>query len=144
MPGQFLHQPARRGHCSAPRATQNNDFQRRVHRLFTEIVAQKNAAVLRASLDASIETAFSRWHSALAKARETRQSRDIHAFRVATKRLRYRLELMRALGEKSTRSRLQYLKGLQEKLGTWHDRQTVNQVVAETLARPKFLLSAPT
>jgi CHAD domain-containing protein len=102
-----------------------------------------DAVPLISSLHERIESAWAQWHSALAQSVKTRQAGDIHAFRIATKRLRYRTELARDLGDERTRPLLSFLKKLQEALGVWHDRQTLHQAIAETMARPQFLLRQP-
>lgn len=91
-------------------------------------------------LRASLEAARARWQSSLAQAQQTRQAVDIHQFRIATKRLRYRIELMHDLGNKEARPLLGYLKEVQEALGRWHDRQAFYQALAEAVARPEFLV----
>ncbi len=117
------------------------DFSRRVRKLLEQLGEAKDSRKMAAALSASVETAWRQWHSALAQARKTRTTDDLHRFRIACKRLRYRIELLRDLGNKDTRPAIQWLKALQEAVGLWHDQQALREVTAEALARPEFLLS---
>lgn len=114
------------------------DFIARVERML-ENPGERDQALTQ-PLRASVEAARAQWQSTLARAQETRQAADVHMFRIATKRLRYRIELLYDLGDKRTRPLLNSLKKLQEALGVWHDRQTLCQAIAEALARPDFLV----
>lgn len=119
------------------------NFAGHVRQLLDHLTGDESAEMSVAPLHGSIENAWAQWQSALAHAEETREARDIHTFRIATKRLRYRLELMHELGEDGMLPLSNWLKELQEALGKWHDRQTLHQVMAETLARPEFLMREP-
>jgi CHAD domain-containing protein len=91
----------------------------------------------------SIREGYDRWGEALARALETNAAPDIHAFRIATKRLRYRIELARDLGSPSASEALDSLVALQDELGRWHDGVELARMVAEALADPEFLLNHP-
>lgn len=116
------------------------DFAGRVHKLLDRRAGDEGAQPLAASLRASVENAWVQRQSALAHAEESREAGDIHMFRIAIKRLRYRVELVHDLGDRNTQPLLDWLKELQEALGIWHDHQTLHQAIAEALARPDFLL----
>ena len=45
-------------------------------------------------LGASAQRAWSKWQTALSRAQETQAVEDLHGFRIATKDLRYRTELL--------------------------------------------------
>ena len=92
-----------------------------------------------AFLDAGVEEARKEWREALAAARDSRADADLHALRIATKKLRYRLELGRELGRDDAPV-LEDLKRLQRALGDWRDRELFDAMTAEALARPKILL----
>ncbi|MGZ9269458.1 MAG: CHAD domain-containing protein [Candidatus Binatia bacterium] len=97
--------------------------------------------VLMQRLDASVQAAWIAWQSALARAQETRAVVDLHAFRIATKVLRYRSELLFEIGAKPLKAELKSLADLQDAIGIWHDRQVFHQAVAEALARAEVLLN---
>lgn len=85
-------------------------------------------------LRASVARAVVKWQAALARARDTRAAGDLHALRIATKGLRYRTELLRDVGQKRVKGQLERLEDLQEALGAWHDRQLLDEAVAEAMA----------
>jgi CHAD domain-containing protein len=103
----------------------------------------ESAEVLMQRLRDSVQGAWHEWQSALAHAQETRALSDLHAFRVATKDLRYRTELLYDVGSREMRAQLKWLKDLQDALGVWHDRQVLNQAVAEAIGSAKILLTQP-
>jgi len=96
-----------------------------------------------APLTDAIATAQEQWRASLSVAEKSRADDDLHAFRIATKKLRYRLELGRALGLDSA-PLLKRLKHLQRVLGHWHDREMFDHMTAEAIARPKVLLRRAT
>lgn len=116
------------------------DFSGRTEKLLDQSKGEESAEAVTVRLRAGIEAAWTRWESTLAQAMTTREPRDIHVFRIATKAMRYRTELLHDLGDASTQPFLDWLKELQEALGLWHDRQVLYQMIAEGLARPEFLL----
>jgi len=90
-------------------------------------------------LAVSVADVHEKWRSALLEAEKTRAEGDLHALRIATKKLRYRLELGRDLGLNPS-PLLEPVTQLQRALGDWHDRAVLGQMLAEALARPKLLL----
>ncbi len=92
-----------------------------------------------ADLQARLDTAAGKWQSSLTDAERTRCDSELHEFRIATKKLRYRLELAQEL-ERDVAPLLETLKGLQRVLGKWHDHEIADRMIAESLARPKILL----
>jgi CHAD domain-containing protein len=101
----------------------------------------ENPEILMQRLCASVQGAWTKWQSALARAQETRAVNDLHVLRIVTKDLRYRTELLYDVGHKQLKAQLQWLADLQEALGVWHDRQVLHQAVAEAVARPEMLLN---
>ncbi len=101
----------------------------------------ENPEILIQRLCDSVRGALAQWQSALARAQETRGLNDLHAFRVATKDLRYRTELLYDVGYRRLKAPLKWLADLQEALGVWHDRQVFHQAIAESVARPEILLT---
>lgn len=96
-----------------------------------------------AMLAAAVSEGYARWRDALARARETLAAQDVHAFRIETKRLRYRIELVRDLGDEGAETALASLRALQNGLGQWHDHGELARLAAEALADPAFLLEQP-
>jgi CHAD domain-containing protein len=92
------------------------------------------------SVRGRIEEAWAEWQRAQAAASATPSIATVHALRIATKRLRYRVEVARELDEVGAEAVLQWARRAQQALGEWHDRQVLHQLVAEALARPEVLL----
>lgn len=87
--------------------------------------------------------ALTAWKEACAAAKAEPQVARIHAFRIAGKRLRYRVESLAEVGDSSIKPLAQDLKKLQDDLGEWHDRRILQQFVADFIARPGFLAEEP-
>ncbi len=93
------------------------------------------------TLSRSIGEAYEQWRASLARACEGFAPGDIHFLRTRTKRLRYRIEMARDLGDREAETALDLLKSLQEILGAWHDHQQLLRLTAEALADPEFMLT---
>jgi CHAD domain-containing protein len=102
---------------------------------------EESPEILMQRLSDSVQGAWTKWQSALARAQETRAVDDLHAFRIATKDLRYRTELLYDVGHRQLKAQLRWLADLQEAIGVWHDRQVLDQAVAEAVARAEILLN---
>ena len=94
-------------------------------------------------LQRSLDESFAAWNEALRETLESPEVEQVHALRIAGKRLRYRVELLKDLGRRSTKPQIKALKRLQDELGDWHDRHVLLQFVAEFIGRPDFLVSHP-
>jgi CHAD domain-containing protein len=94
-------------------------------------------------LKQSVEAALAAWNEALREVKENPQVDQMHALRIAGKRLRYRAELLAELGDASAKPRVKSLKLLQDALGNWHDRYVLLQLIAEFIGRPDFLVENP-
>jgi hypothetical protein len=94
-----------------------------------------------AVIAASAAAGYGDWRAALARACDGFDPLAIHAFRIATKRLRYRIELARDLGARDASHALDFLRSMQDVLGAWHDQIELLQLTAQALADPQFLLT---
>ncbi len=63
----------------------------------------------------------------------------IHGARIATKRLRYLLEVFHEFDVAGSAEALAWLRELQQHLGDWHDLEVLEQMMIEMVARPEFL-----
>jgi CHAD domain-containing protein len=63
----------------------------------------------------------------------------IHGARLATKRLRYLVEVFHAFEVAGSAEVLAWLRRLQQQLGNWHDVEVLEQMMIEMLAEPEFL-----
>jgi CHAD domain-containing protein len=87
-----------------------------------------------------IEQAWDEWQRAFSIVLASPTIPAVHALRIATKRLRYRVEMARELDEVGAEPVLHWARHMQQGLGDWHDRQVLHQLVAEALANPEILL----
>jgi CHAD domain-containing protein len=117
------------------------DFAQRLQEAFRELLPATPADRVRAFVREGAEGAWARWREASARAEAKRDVESVHALRIATKRLRYQVELARELGEVEAEPLLEWCRALQERLGDWHDHQMLQQSIAEALARPQAVLS---
>ncbi|HEV2379391.1 MAG TPA: CHAD domain-containing protein [Terriglobia bacterium] len=72
-------------------------------------------------------------------AKSRRDPGVLHPLRIATKRLRYLVEVAAALNAEGSSRALDWLRDLQGKLGDWHDLEVLDATLIDMLARPKFL-----
>jgi CHAD domain-containing protein len=63
----------------------------------------------------------------------------IHGARIATKRLRYLVEVIHEFGVPGSDELLVWLRDLQRHLGEWHDLEVLEEMMIEMVARPEFL-----
>jgi CHAD domain-containing protein len=118
-------------------------FARRLQLALRELLPAAPEARLHGFVRAEAQAAWSRWCEVRSRAEADRNVTSIHALRVATKRLRYHVELAREIGDVGAEPLLDWCRALQERLGDWHDHQMLQQVMAEALARPDAMLSEP-
>jgi CHAD domain-containing protein len=103
--------------------------------------AEESPELLMQRLCDGVEGAWIEWQSALTRAQETGALSDLHAFRIATKNLRYRTELLRDVRHKHLKAQLKWLAELQDAIGLWHDRQVLYQAVVKAVASAEVLLN---
>jgi len=96
-----------------------------------------------AAFASSVSEAYVKWREGLARARANQAAADLHAFRIQTKRLRYRVELARDLGSTTAQEALASLKAIQDELGRWHDSAELVMLAADALADREFLAQHP-
>jgi CHAD domain-containing protein len=96
-----------------------------------------------AVLDTSVSAAYAQWLESMSRAKSNFTSSELHAFRIQTKRLRYRIELMRDVGSATAPAALESLKALQDELGHWHDNLELAVITAQALSNPEFLMQHP-
>jgi CHAD domain-containing protein len=143
-----------RSHLSAERTRHMTQSQSKIEkisagasklfdRLRGTLSENHNRQELSKRISQSVQDALDKWKAALAQAGATRNPQDIHTFRIATKRLRYRVETLNKIEPETQERWLDFLKKLQESLGEWHDRQALHQAIAETVAKSELLLREP-
>jgi len=102
---------------------------------------EESPEILMQRLGDSVQAAWTEWQSALTRAQENRAPSDLHGFRIATKNLRYRAELLYDVGHTEMKTQLKWLADLQDAIGVWHDRQVLDRAVAKAVARAEILLN---
>jgi CHAD domain-containing protein len=95
------------------------------------------------SLKKTIKQGLIEWSDALDKAMQDDGQKSFHAFRIAGKRLRYALELLARMGDRSSTAKVKALKKLQDQIGEWNDRQVLLRFAADFISRPDFLAAHP-
>ncbi len=94
-------------------------------------------------LENAVAKSMAAWQEAFVSATEQSDEVHLHQFRIAGKRLRYRVELLAELGENKAKPLVQALKELQNALGDWHDRLLLIADLAEFIGRANFLADHP-
>jgi len=117
-------------------------FADRLQTTIADLLQQTQPADVERSVLTRVEVAWREWQAALARAEQNCEVPTVHGLRIATKRLRYRVELARALGDEAAEPVLEWARDVQHELGDWHDHQVLQQLMAEALARPEVLLGA--
>jgi CHAD domain-containing protein len=82
------------------------------------------------------------WHgieTQIAQSHRDSSAPVIHSVRIAAKRVRYLIEVIREFNVAGAAKTLVRLRALQQLLGDWHDLEVLEQMMIEMLARPQFL-----
>ena len=87
----------------------------------------------------SLERVWQRFETQVAHSQRDASMGVIHSVRIAAKRLRYLIEVIHAFDVPGSDRALAWLRSLQEHLGNWHDREVLEQMMIEMVARPDFL-----
>ena len=90
-------------------------------------------------LSSALESVWTRFEEQVAESHRHPRPEVIHAARIATKRLRYLLEVFREFGVAGSADATAWLRQLQKQLGNWHDLEVLEQMMIEMVARPEFL-----
>ena len=90
-------------------------------------------------LSSALESTWGRFANQIALSHNDPRPQVIHGARIATKRLRYLLEVFHEFGVPGSADALVCLRQLQKDLGDWHDLEVLEQTMIEMLARKEFL-----
>jgi CHAD domain-containing protein len=91
------------------------------------------------NLTHSLESIWSGFEDQIGHSHRNPRPEVIHGARIATKRLRYLLEVFHEFGVAGSADALAWLRHLQKHLGDWHDLEVMEQMMIDMLARPEFL-----
>ena len=87
----------------------------------------------------ALESVWTGFEDRVAHSHRNPRPEVIHGARIATKRLRYLLEVFHEFGVPGSADALAWLRQLQKQLGDWHDLEVLEQMMIEMLARREFL-----
>jgi CHAD domain-containing protein len=90
-------------------------------------------------LRSALESTWDRFEDQIECSHRDSRPEVIHGARIATKRLRYLLEVFHEFGVPGSADALMGLRQLQKDLGDWHDLVVLEQMMVEMLARTEFL-----
>ncbi len=90
-------------------------------------------------LSRALESTWSGFEDKIAESLHNSRPEAIHGARIATKRLRYLIEVLHEFQAPGSADALVWLRQLQKHLGDWHDLEVLEQTMIEMLARPEFL-----
>jgi CHAD domain-containing protein len=90
-------------------------------------------------LKQALDSVWSRFQEQIERSHSSSRPEVIHAARIATKRLRYLVEVFHEFGTPGSADALAWLRQLQNHLGNWHDLEVLEQMMIQMLARPEFL-----
>jgi len=90
-------------------------------------------------LTSALESTWKRFEDQIELSHRDPRPEAIHGARIATKRLRYLLEVFHKFAVPGSADALVCLRQLQKDLGEWHDLEVLEQMMIELLARREFL-----
>ncbi len=103
------------------------------------VAEELTPALLCQRLGESLATVWQDFEAKQALSLDDPQPAVVHGARIATKRLRYLIEVIDAFDVSGSRENLTWLRSLQRLLGEWHDLEVLEQTMIEMVARPDFL-----
>jgi CHAD domain-containing protein len=101
---------------------------------FPEI--DERAAAMRAA--ERLEQRMAEFNALVARSHPTTDPRELHQLRIAAKRVRYLLEAVTSMGFGDAAQALTWLRGLQDRIGDWHDLEALEEEIVQLVARHKF------
>lgn len=74
-----------------------------------------------------------------AEAKPTTHPEELHRLRIAAKRLRYLLEIAGETGYGRSKTALDWLRSLQDRIGEWHDLESLEDEILDIIANREFI-----
>ncbi|MGD0693387.1 MAG: CHAD domain-containing protein [Terriglobia bacterium] len=87
----------------------------------------------------SLEQVSQAFLAQISQSHHDRRASVIHAARIATKRLRYLVEVIHEFNVPGSDDAISWLRDLQQRLGEWHDLEVLEEMMIQMVARPEFL-----
>ncbi len=94
--------------------------------------------LVRRRLVLALENRWRAFEAAVEDSRRHQYEPVIHGVRIATKRLRYLVEVMDKLGVNGSTDVLTWLRTLQRAIGEWHDLEVLEHIINTLLSHGKF------
>jgi CHAD domain-containing protein len=73
------------------------------------------------------------------QAKPTTHPEELHQLRIASKRLRYLLEISENMGHGGSHTALEWLRSLQDRIGEWHDLESLENEILTIIANRDFM-----
>jgi CHAD domain-containing protein len=109
------------------------------HHLLNPAIQEHTQDLLYERLGRSVEQVAQAFGNQIDQSLSDPRAPVVHATRIATKRIRYLIEIVWELGVAGSDEWLVWLRQIQRQLGEWHDLEVLEQVMIEMVARPEFL-----
>jgi CHAD domain-containing protein len=106
---------------------------------FQKLTPEKADRIVQQRVVHSLAHLWRNFESLVEESREDPCEQVIHGVRIATKRLRNLVEVMKKLGISGSAETLVRLRDLQRAIGEWHDLEVLEHVTSEMLVRRKFV-----
>jgi CHAD domain-containing protein len=109
------------------------------HHLLDATTQEQTRVQLHERLGRSVNQVTQAFENQIEQSLNDSRASVVHAARIATKRIRYLIEVVRELGVAGSDEWLVWLRQIQRHLGEWHDLEVLEQIMIEMVARPEFL-----
>lgn len=100
------------------------------------LAIDEQAAAMRAA--ERLEQRMAEFNALAARSHPTTDPRELHQLRIAAKRVRYLLEAVTAMGYGEATQALTWLRGLQDRIGDWHDLEALEEEIVGLVSRRRF------
>lgn len=86
-----------------------------------------------------LEQRLAEFQALVAKSHPTADPAELHQLRIAAKRVRYLLEIVEQMGYGDAARALAWLRGLQDRIGDWHDLEALEAETIGIVSRGRFM-----
>jgi CHAD domain-containing protein len=86
-----------------------------------------------------LEQRVEEFHALAEQVHPTIHPEEMHQLRIAAKRVRYLLEILRTMGVGNPDRSLTWLRTLQGRIGDWHDLEALEEEIISILSQPGFM-----
>ena len=86
-----------------------------------------------------LEQRVTEFHALAAQAHPATRAEELHQLRIAAKRVRYLLEIVSQMGYGDGTRAVAWLRNLQDRIGDWHDLESLEEEIIEIVSHRRFL-----